>query len=181
MFGDDAIANAQTETGPLADRFRRVKGIKNSGRVFNAGPAVGELDEQAVAVNPGAHPQITIAGAFQDGVDGVVHQIEKYLLKLVGIGGGEGQIVGQVQVNADVAHTQVVIPERQGLFESLVDVHGNTFRLVLAGEAQEILVDAVRALGLLVEFIGILDPLRSHLPAGGQQLAVAKDGGQRVV
>src|SRR5260370_5810665 len=52
---------------------------------------------------------------------------------------------------------------------------------MLAGEAKEILHDAVRTLGLLVKFVGILDALLSHLSAGGQQLAVTEDGGKRVV
>src|SRR5437016_12359109 len=52
---------------------------------------------------------------------------------------------------------------------------------MLAGEAKEILHDAMRTLGLLVKFVGILDAPLSHLSAGGQQLAVTEDGGKRVV
>src|SRR5260370_42601197 len=37
------------------------------------------------------------------------------------------------------------------------------------------------ALGLLVKFGSVLDSLLPHLSAGGQQLAVAEDGGPRVV
>src|SRR5207253_9340005 len=52
---------------------------------------------------------------------------------------------------------------------------------MLAGEAKEILHDAVCALCLLVKFVGVLHALLSHLSAGGQQLAVTEDGGKRVV
>src|SRR6266849_1431874 len=118
---------------------------------------------------------------FQDGVNRVVHHIQKDLLELVGVGRGNGEILRQVQVDSDVVHTQVIITQRQRLFEGLVNLHLNTLRLVLAGEAQEILDDAVGALGLLVKLVGILDSLLSHLSTGGQQLAVAEDGGKRVV
>src|SRR6266852_5735337 len=118
---------------------------------------------------------------FQDGVNRVVHDIQKDLLELVWVGGGDGEIPRQVQVDTDVVHTQVIITQRQRLFESLVNLHLNTLRLVLAGETQEILHDAVGALCLLVKFVGILDSLLPHLSAGSQQLAVAEDGGKRVV
>src|SRR5437016_14032514 len=39
----------------------------------------------------------------------------------------------------------------------------------------------MRALCLLVKFVGVFHALLSHLSAGGQQLAVTEDGGKRVV
>src|ERR1700687_3257174 len=103
------------------------------------------------------------------------------MLELVCIGRSNGEILCQVQVDADIVHPQVIITQRQRLLESLVELHGSTLGLVLAGEAQEILNNTVGALCLLVKFVGILDALLSHLPAGSQQLAVTEDGGKRVV
>src|SRR2546425_9346910 len=84
-------------------------------------------------------------------------------------------------MDTDVVHAQVIVTHRQSLLQGLIDLHGDALRFVLAGKAEEILHDAVGALRLLVKFIGVLDSLLSHLSAGGQQLAVTEDGGQRVV
>ena len=67
---------------------------------------------------------------------------------------------------ANVAHPQVVIPQRQGVFEDVIHHGGQTFRFMLAGEAQQILHDAMSALGLLVKLFGIFHPLWAHLAAG---------------
>src|SRR6266436_2677565 len=118
---------------------------------------------------------------FQDGVNRVVHHVQKDLLELVRIGGRHGEILRQVQMDTDVVHAQVIITQCQGLLQGLIDLHRDALRLVLAGKAKEVLHDAVGTLGLLIKFVGVLDSLLSHLSAGGQQLAVAEDGGQRVV
>src|SRR5208282_3545010 len=52
---------------------------------------------------------------------------------------------------------------------------------MLSRKAQQILNDAVRSLGLLIELLGVFDSLRAHLAAGDEQLAVAEDGRERVV
>ena len=39
-------------------------------------------------------------------------------------------------MDADVVHTQIVVTQRQRLLEGLVDLHGNTLRLMLAAEAK---------------------------------------------
>ena len=52
---------------------------------------------------------------------------------------------------------------------------------MLAREAQQILHDAMSALRLLVKLFGVFDSLRAHLAAGAEQLAVAENGGERIV
>src|SRR6266566_7079156 len=109
MFRDDSVANAQTEARSFADWFRGVEGIENPGSVFHPGSAVGELDAEPVAIEAGAHPKIAIGRMFQDGIHRVVYHIQKDLLQLVWISGGEGSILRKVQVDADVVHEQVII------------------------------------------------------------------------
>jgi len=88
---------------------------------------------------------------LQDGVNRVVHHVQKNLLELVRIGGCHGEILRQVQVDTDVVHAQVIITQRQGLLQGLIDLHGDALRLVLAGKAEEILHNAVGALRLLIK------------------------------
>src|SRR5579859_227274 len=97
------------------------------------------------------------------------------------VGSRYRKVGGEVQVDPNVAHPQIVVSKSQGLFHRLVHLHWDSFRLVLARKAQEVLDNAVRTLRLLVKLFRVFDALRSQLPAGGQQLAVAKDGGKRVV
>src|SRR5258708_16624004 len=102
MFRDDSIANAQTEARSFADWFRCVEGIENPGSVFHPGSAVGELNAEPVAIEAGAHPKIAIDRMFQDGIHRVVYHIQKDLLQLVWISGGDGEILRKGQVDADV-------------------------------------------------------------------------------
>jgi len=83
MLRDDSIANAQAETCSFADRFRRVEGIENPGSVFYPGPAVGDLNAEAVAIERGAYPNIAFGRMFQDGINRVV---SSYLERPVGAG-----------------------------------------------------------------------------------------------
>src|SRR5579859_1000793 len=48
VFVDDAVGGAQAKARSLADRLRRVKGIEDALRVLDAGPVVGELDEDGL-------------------------------------------------------------------------------------------------------------------------------------
>ena len=97
------------------------------------------------------------------------------------VGRRHREIARQIQVNTNIVHAQIVIPQRESFLKSLIHLHGNSLGLVLAGEAQEILHDAVGTLRLLVQFFRIFDALRRQLPAGGQQLAISKNGGKRIV
>src|SRR5260370_33467168 len=113
MLRDDSVANAQAQTRSFSDRFRRVEGIENPGSVFHPGSAVGELSTYPVTIEPGAYPNIAFARMFEDGINRVVHHVQKDLLELVWISGGYGQILRQVQGDADVVHAPVIITQRQ--------------------------------------------------------------------
>src|SRR5437660_3168670 len=181
VFGNDPVADAQAKTGSLADRLGCVERIENSGSVLHPGAAVGELDKQTVRIDPRADPQVALFRVFQDSVHGVVHHVEKNLLELMGFSGSDRQVFCKFQVYANVVHPQVVVAQREGLFEGLVDLDGNTFGFVLASEAQQVLHDAVGALRLFVKFVRIFHALLPHLSAGSEQLAVAENGGKRVI
>src|SRR5262249_56169995 len=89
-------------------------------------------------------------GSVQDGVHGVVEDVEKDLLQLVEVGVNLGQVGIEVAVNGDVIQLQIVFAKRQRLFEHPVDLHGASLRLVLARKTQQVLNDAVISLSLLI-------------------------------
>src|SRR6266849_5099834 len=80
-----------------------------------------------------------------------------------------------------MAHTQVIIAQRQRIFEDLIQMHWNALGLVLARKAQKILHDTMSTLSLLVELVAIFQSLWTDLSAGSQQLAVAKNRGEWIV
>src|ERR1700722_6767996 len=122
VFGDNAVANTEAETSALADGLRRIKRIENLGGFSNARTAVGELYDQAVAAKPRVNPQIAFACRLKNGIDGVIHQIQKNLLKLMGIGGGDRQVWCEFEMHADVLHAEIVITQSQCLFQNLIDL-----------------------------------------------------------
>src|SRR2546421_86710 len=95
----------------LADRLCGVEGIEYAGSIFHARSAVGEFDTQPVAIEAGAYPQVAFGGMFQDGVNGVVHHIQENLLELVRISERDGEILPEIQVDADIVHAQVIITQ----------------------------------------------------------------------
>ena len=129
----------------------------------------------------GPDPQVALLAFFQNGVNGVIDEVEKDLLQLVRIRGNLREVGCKIQMHADLAHAQVIVAKGQSIFESGIEAHGNAFGLMLPRKAQKVLHDAVSALGLFVEFLGIAESQRPDLPAGGQQLAVAEDRGKRII
>src|SRR5882724_7710540 len=99
----------------------------------------------------------------------------------MGVGGREWQVFGQVQVQFDIAHAQVVVTQGERVFEYLVDAYGNALGLMLAGKTEKILHDAMSALGLFIQLFAVFETLRSYLRGGSQQLAVAENRSKRIV
>src|SRR5208283_4273806 len=102
MFGDDAIADAESEPGALPDRLGGVEGVENARRVFYAGPAIRKFDEELPAFHSCPHPQVALCAFFQDRVHGVIDEVKKDLLQLVRIGGSLGKIGREIEMHADL-------------------------------------------------------------------------------
>ena len=64
VLGNDAVADAQTETGSLSDRFGGVEGIEHPRGILNTGSIVGEFDDQPVVLHGCADPKITFTRAL---------------------------------------------------------------------------------------------------------------------
>src|SRR6266849_8665013 len=117
----------------------------------------------------------------QNGICRIVEDVQEDLLELVGVSGSDRKVFRKIQMDADVAHPQVVIAQRKSLFENLVQLHRYALGFMLPGKAQKVLHDAMRALGLFVQFICVLDALWPDLSAGGQELAITENRSERII
>src|SRR5579862_5167449 len=97
------------------------------------------------------------------------------------VGGRQRQVGRKIEMQADIFHPKIVVAQCKSFFEYLVDLDGNALRLMLPCKAEQVLHDAMRALRLLVELVGVFGALRTNVRAAGEQLAVAKNRGERIV
>ena len=67
------------------------------------------------------------------------------------IGGDFGQLARKIEMHTDLAHAQVVIAQRQSIFQDSIQTDWDALGFMLAREAQQVLHDAVSSLGLLVQ------------------------------
>src|SRR5271165_5322845 len=91
------------------------------------------------------------------------------------------KVRGEIEVHVNLAHAQIVIAQSQRIFNGCVEADGYAFGLMLARKAEKILDDTVSALSLLVELFRITEGLWADLTTGSEQLAVAQDGGERII
>ena len=120
VFRDNAITDTQAQTGTFAYRLCRVKRIEYLGRIFHAGTAICKLHEQLLLRAPRGNPEIALSRFFQNRIDRIVDHIQKDLLELMRIGGRHGKIRRKIQMHSNVVHAQIVIAQRQRVFDNLV-------------------------------------------------------------
>src|SRR5689334_25144149 len=106
MFCDDSITDAQAEAGSLSDGLCGVKGIENSRGILHSRTAIGELNDQALALHGCSNPKIAFCGTLEDGVHSVVHHVQKHLLQLMRISGRHRKVGSEVQMDPNVAHAR---------------------------------------------------------------------------
>ena len=157
VFGDDPVANAQAQSRALSDRFGSVKGIEDARRILYARTAIRKFDKEQTFLYAGFDPQVAFLTIFQDGVHSVVNEIQENLLQLVRIRRNFRKVGCQIQMDADLAHAQIIVTERQSIFNRGVEANGNSFGFMLSGKAEKVLHDSVSALSLLVDFLGIAE------------------------
>ena len=99
----DAIADAQAQTGSLSHRLGGVKRIENAVRVLNRRAILGELDENAIGEFPRANPDF--AASFlplaRTASTALFQDVEKYLLELMEVAGRSGEIGIQFAVDKE--------------------------------------------------------------------------------
>jgi len=135
MLRYDAVADAQSKASSLSDGLRRVKRVKHSRRVFYSRTTIHKLNNKFIALFCRSNPQVSLGGCFENCVNRVVYKIQENLLQLMRVGSCQGQIRGKIQDQLDVIHAQIVIPQRQGILQDLIQAYGYALWLVLTREA----------------------------------------------
>ena len=118
---------------------------------------------------------------LQHGIHRVVQDVQEHLLQLVGIGRYFRQVLGEFAVHNDVIGAQIVFPQRERIFQNLIQLHRQALGLVLARETQQVVHDAVRALRLLVNLLDVLRSLGAQGLPRSQQLPVSQNRRQGIV
>src|SRR5579864_3654708 len=94
-------------------------------------------------------------------------------------GGGQERI--EFAVNHDVVELHVKFAEYERVLQNLIELDRRPVGLLLACKTEQILDDVVRALRLLVELFEIFRAARVNELLRFQELAISKDGGERIV
>jgi hypothetical protein len=137
----DAIADAKTKSGSLADFLGGEEGIEDAVGLGDALAVVAEGDFDSIAGFRAHDFDAGGATDFMDCVVGVVQNVEKDLLKLVGIAINVGKSFVEVLDNIDAVAVEIVGSQLNGTADNLVQLHGVALRRHLAREAQQILDD----------------------------------------
>ena len=133
---------------------------------------VGHVQDDPAPLAPGREDQLAPGG---HGVLGVEHQVQQGLLEQVGVESDRRQIGGELGPHHDRLGRRMGLVEVADLLDDLVEVHEFQLQVLDAGEAEEVLEDAMQPEDLVLE---PLDPLAD--PAVARGLAVLKILGQEV-
>ncbi len=96
MLLHDAVADAQAEAGSLADLFGSEEGIENAVGMRNALAVVAERNFDGIPRLGGHDFDAGGTAGFVHGVVGVVQNVQKNLLQLVGVADDIGQFFVEV-------------------------------------------------------------------------------------
>ena len=181
MFADNAVANTQAQTGAFADVFGGKERIKNTFGIGNAQAAIAKrnLDERAGA---GA-PDLDAGGtrAFADGVVGIVEDVQKHLLDLVGISDDRGQGLVEAFDHLNAVTDEVVRTQVQSALQDGIKLDGLALRRPLAGKAEQILHDLLGALRFLQNHPQIAARAFGEFGIFHQEVGESEYGGQGIV
>ena len=116
-----------------------------------------------------------------DRLRGVVDQVDEDLLDLVGVDVGHRQIGLDLDLGLDAVRHELVAEQHEGGVEQGPERGGAALMLLLPREAQQVLDDVRRALGLLPDDRERLAQGRRHVGHLAQEIGEADDRGERVV
>src|ERR1700687_4379745 len=156
MFFYDAVADAQPEAGPFPNALRGVEGIEDALGILDSGAVVGALRGNVSTFATDTHPEFAGMTSFENGIDGIVDDIQKHLLDLVRVGDNHCRFGGKIALNADVIDLEVVVAQGQSFVENLADIDLISLRLPLAREREKVLDYTVRPLRLLEQFADVI-------------------------
>src|SRR5882762_817556 len=181
MLPHDAIADTQAQASSLPHFLGGEERLEDAIGLGNALAIITEGDLY-VGAEAGGHDLDTGgAASFPDRIVGVVHDVEKNLLQLVGVPYHLGQAFVQLLDDLDTMAVEVVGAQLHGPTQDSVELHRLALGRHLARKAQQVLHDLLGALCFLQDDAQILAGDFGHLGVFQQQVGKAKDGGEGVV
>src|ERR1035438_7909848 len=181
VFADDAIADAQSQSGSLANVFGREKGIEDAVGVGDAGTVIAERDFDVAAAARAHDFDAGGMAAFADRVIGIVDDVEKNLLQLMRIADDFGQGLIQALQYLNAVTDEVVRTELHGAVEDGIQLHRLAARRHLARKAEQVLHNLLGALGFLENDSQIAARTFGKLGIFHEQIGESKNGGERIV
>ena len=121
------------------------------------------------------------AAGLAHGIVGVVHDVKKDLLQLVGIPHHLGQALIEVLDDLDAVAVEVVGAQLDGTAQDRIQLHGLALRRHLAGEAEQVLHDLLGTLRLLQDDAKVFAGSFGQVGIFHQQIGEAEDRRQRIV
>ena len=102
MLLDDTIADAESETSALSYALGGVKGIEDAIEVSDSSAIITEKGAYQPTLRFDAKAQEARVASFENGVDGVVDDVDEHLLDLVRIGNDDGGLCWRFAFHFDV-------------------------------------------------------------------------------
>src|SRR6267143_2753464 len=181
MLPHDAIADTQAQASSLPHFLGGEERIEDAIGLGNALAIITEGDLYVGAEAGGRDLDTGGAASFPDRIVGVVHDVEKNLLQLVGVPYHLGQAFVQLLDDLDTMAVEVVGAQLHGATQDSVELYRLALGRHLARKAQQVLHDLLGALRFLQDDAQILAGDFGDLGVFQQQVGEAKDSGEWVV
>ena len=181
---NDAVGNRESEPGaaPVAGPGGGLGGeerIVDALEVLGSDAAAGVGDKRGdMPVDQGRDAQ---GAAALHGLLGIEQQIEKDLLKFAGVAMDGGQWLCQIEIDLDLRGLELVLEQRKGVADDLVEVGVTKLGGRGAGEVEQAIGDFGGAEALLGDLVEHGAEARIAAQLLGEHLRVRGDDGQRGV
>ena len=180
MLLHDTVANTESQPCAFANVFGGVEGIENLAGLFDSRPGILKFREHIAIFCGHANFQAAALPGFQHGVDGIIDDVEEYLLELMRVGGHGRKVGVNLLLQLYVIYPQIVVTQREGFLENFANVYLLFLRLALPGKRKQVLHYPMRPLSLLEELSDEIGGALAEAFAF-EQLGVAENRRQRVV
>src|SRR3954471_61137 len=138
MLIDNAVAETQTQAGALANRLGREKWIKNSIQVFvfDSRPIILKTKADSISGHFGCDTNFARGLMSFDRLSGIIQNIKKNLLKLMGVAQYSRQIARKIPFHLDIARSQFVSHDFKNPFKHFIGLDWPFLRCALPSETQ---------------------------------------------
>src|ERR1700722_13948543 len=180
MLFHDSVADAEAESGALADFLRGVEGVEHFFRFFHARSGVREFDDDVAAFAQRADEQDAAAGRFH-GIHRVADQVVENLQQLIRIAAHGGEDAAIFQLDADIFSAQIKTAKLHHAGENAIAVQQLFFGGDLPRKAEQIVDEILGAASLLADFIAQSIGASVGRVFDGQHVGITKNRRKRII